>query len=96
MATEDATAGQGNRYAATVSDNWPHLLPVPHRLGRKAFRCSSSTEWPAQHAQGRHRHVVVVSGTKDAARSAADLEAAACLEEPVGFDELVEAVRQNC
>jgi CheY-like chemotaxis protein len=40
--------------------------------------------------------VVVVSGTKDAARRAADLAAAACLEKPVGFDELVEAVRQNC
>ena len=40
--------------------------------------------------------VVVVSGTKDAARSAADLRAVACLEKPVGFDELVEAVRQHC
>ncbi len=40
--------------------------------------------------------VVVVSGTKDAARSAADLGAVACLEKPVGFDEPVEAVRQHC
>ncbi len=40
--------------------------------------------------------VVVVSGTRNAARSAAALGAAACLEKPVGFDELVEAVRQHC
>ena len=40
--------------------------------------------------------VVVVSGTRDAARSAAALGPATCLEKPVGFDELVEAVRQNC
>src|SRR5947209_18700252 len=40
--------------------------------------------------------VVVVSGTKDAARSAADLGAAACLEKPVEFNELVAVVREHC
>ena len=39
--------------------------------------------------------VVVVSGAKDVARSAADLGAVACLEKPVGFDELLEMVRQH-
>jgi CheY-like chemotaxis protein len=39
--------------------------------------------------------VVVVSGTKDAARSAAALGAAACLKKPVGFEELVEVVHQH-
>ena len=40
--------------------------------------------------------VVVVSGAKHAARSAADLGAVACLEKPVGFDELIQVVHQHC